>query len=106
MADWTKKKNQLENTLTKKQENNRPAAEVEKAQNALDEHEATKPLQKWILDARESFRDIIKDPQDFTAGELWNTRWMQNKAGYTATLVACGWAGAIIEVTRSFGQEQ
>ena len=29
-----------------------------------------------------------------------------NKAGYTATPVACGWAGAIIEVTRSFGQEQ
>ena len=30
----------------------------------------------------------------------------KNKAGYTATPVACGWAGAIIEVTRSFGQEQ
>ena len=30
----------------------------------------------------------------------------QNKAGYTATEVACGWAGAIFEVTRPFGQEQ
>ena len=30
----------------------------------------------------------------------------KNKAGYTATPVACGWAGAVIEVTRSFGQEQ
>ena len=29
-----------------------------------------------------------------------------NKAGYTATEVACGWAGAIIGVTRPFGQEQ
>ena len=29
-----------------------------------------------------------------------------NKAGYTATKVACGWAGAIFEVTRPFGQEQ
>ena len=29
-----------------------------------------------------------------------------NKAGYTATEVTCGWAGAIFEVTRSFGQEQ
>ena len=29
-----------------------------------------------------------------------------NKAGYTATPVACGWAGAIMEVTRSFGREQ
>ena len=28
------------------------------------------------------------------------------KAGYTAIPVACGWAGAIIEVTPSFGQEQ
>ena len=31
----------------------------------------------------------------------------RNKAGYTATLVACGWAGAMIEkVTGAFGQEQ
>ena len=29
-----------------------------------------------------------------------------NKAGYTATPVACGWAGAVFEVTWSFGQEQ
>ena len=27
-----------------------------------------------------------------------------NKAGYTATEVACGWAGAIFEVTRPFRQ--
>ena len=30
----------------------------------------------------------------------------KNKAGYTATPVACGWAGAIIEVSGAFGQEQ
>ena len=29
-----------------------------------------------------------------------------NKAGYTATLVACGWAGAVLEkVIRVSGQE-
>ena len=28
-----------------------------------------------------------------------------NKAGHTATLVACGWAGAVLEVTRASGQE-
>ena len=28
-----------------------------------------------------------------------------NKAGYTATLVACGWAGAVLEITRASGQE-
>ena len=33
-------------------------------------------------------------------------RWRENKAGNTATPVACGWAGAIFEVTSSFGQEQ
>ena len=27
-----------------------------------------------------------------------------NKAGYTATPVACGWVGAIIEVSGAFGQ--
>ena len=30
----------------------------------------------------------------------------KNKAGYTATPVACRWAGAMFEVTRPFGQEQ
>ena len=34
------------------------------------------------------------------------SQMLSNKAGYTATLVACGWAGTIFEVTRSFGQEQ
>ena len=29
----------------------------------------------------------------------------KNKAGYTTTEVVCGWAGAIFEVTRPFGQE-
>ena len=29
-----------------------------------------------------------------------------NKAGYTATQVACGWAGAIFEVSGAFGQER
>ena len=28
------------------------------------------------------------------------------KSGYTATPVACGWVGAIFEVTIAFGQEQ
>ena len=28
-----------------------------------------------------------------------------NKAGYTATLVACGWAGAVLEVTKASWQD-
>ena len=35
----------------------------------------------------------------------WVT-FVKNKAWYTATPVACGWAGAIIEVSGTFGQEQ
>ena len=31
---------------------------------------------------------------------------LKNKAGYTATPDAYGWAGAVFEVTSSFGQEQ
>ena len=30
----------------------------------------------------------------------------ENKAGYTAIQVACGWAGAVFEVTKAFWQEQ
>ena len=34
------------------------------------------------------------------------SRVQDNKAGYTATLVACGWAGAVLEkVTKASGQE-
>ena len=29
----------------------------------------------------------------------------KKKAGYTATPVACGWAGAVFELTKAFGQE-
>ena len=29
-----------------------------------------------------------------------------NKVRYTATLVACGWTGAVMEVTGAFRQEQ
>ena len=32
---------------------------------------------------------------------------IENKAGYTANLVACGWVGAVLEkVTSAFGQEK
>ena len=31
---------------------------------------------------------------------------IRSKAGYTDTEVACGWAEAVSEVTRPFGQEQ
>ena len=35
-----------------------------------------------------------------------NHSLLKNKAGYTATPVACGWEGAIFEVSGTFGQAQ
>ena len=51
---------------------------------------------------------------DLSVMLLWNFIFLsfsflfftEKNAGYTATPVTCGWAGAIIEVTPSFGQEQ
>ena len=38
---------------------------------------------------------------------VYTQSYKNNKAGYTATLVACGWAGAeIVKVTGAFRQEQ
>ena len=46
-------------------------------------------------------------PQTHTNGaRFFQLLRQSNKDGYTATPVARGWAGAEIEVTRSFGQEQ
>ena len=40
-------------------------------------------------------------------GYFFSPSFLENKAKYTATLVACGWAGAVLEkVTRASGQEQ
>ena len=46
----------------------------------------------------------VKISVEFASLKL-NAELGKNKAGYTATEVACGWAGAIFEVTRPFGQE-
>ena len=44
--------------------------------------------------------------QSRTVGLYSENRSEFNKAGYTATLVACGWAGAVLEkVTRASGQD-
>ena len=51
--------------------------------------------------------ELRQNTDDFQVGRPTATvGWRQNKAGYTATLVACGWAGAVLEkVTRASGQE-
>ena len=38
-------------------------------------------------------------------GQAYCALVIKNKAGYTATKVACGWAGAVFEVTRPLRQE-
>ena len=47
-----------------------------------------------------------ESPYNSASIDTHNWEFDENKAGYTATSVACGWAGAVIEVPRSFGQEQ
>ena len=47
-------------------------------------------------------REWKRDKKEGSIDEKMNN----NKAGYTATEVACGWAGAIFEADRPFGQEQ
>ena len=50
------------------------------------------------------------EKEDEKTTTLFDGKWHfgpmihQIKAGYTATEVACGWAGAIFEVTRPFKQ--
>ena len=36
--------------------------------------------------------------------QVTTSQYYNNKAGYMATPVACGWAGAVSEVTLLFGQ--
>ena len=48
---------------------------------------------------------ILRDHKlnKFTTGGN-TTEMNRNKAGYTATLVACGWAGAVFELLEHFGR--
>ena len=63
------------------------------------------PIKKWKLRKILFVEYLILS--GFGSIHLNTTRIRRNKAGYTATLVACGWAGAVIEkVTGAFGQEQ
>ena len=52
--------------------------------------------------------ELRQNTDDFQVGRPTAiVGWRQSKAGYTATLVACGWAGAVLEkLTRTSGQEQ
>ena len=60
VADWEKKRSLLTSTVTKKKEKNRPEEEIVKAQQKLDEHLASEPERRWMLDARELMRDLEK----------------------------------------------
>ena len=49
---------------------------------------------------------ILGEVRDDTGTKKKDAAMITNKAGYTATLVVCGWAGAVLEmVTRASGQE-
>ena len=49
---------------------------------------------------------LVSQPATRGKKTIWKMEYHENKAGYTATKVACGWAKAIFEFTRPFGQEQ
>ena len=64
----------------------------------------SKPLLNQILQLNTEFKENMIPNNSAMAMD--ETASKQNKAGYTATEGACGWAGAIFEATPSFGQEQ
>ena len=60
-----------------------------------------------------AIRDVFEGASGAAAAALFvgaqtplGHKFSQNKAGYTATPVGCGWAGAIFEVSEAFGQER
>ena len=57
-------------------------------------------------DHEEVWRSRAEETRYHSSSKGLKARTGSNKAGYTATPVACGWAGAMFEVTLSFGQEQ
>ena len=71
------------------------------------DHNRPKTGQKWAIMAKiciSANQFIIK--QIFSSSLTFFGLFVENKARYTATPVACRWVGAVIEVTKSFGQEQ
>ena len=72
-----------------------------------DERKKTKK-EKWRKLKTKQKITITKSKQKKVMEEAKNRIFSEkNKAGYTATPVVCGWAGAVLEkVTRAFGQEQ
>ena len=64
------------------------------------------PVVKLVL-------ELVMQLVTYTFSHPWITHGQRkdallvNKAGYMATQVACGWAGAVLEkLIRAFGQEQ
>ena len=54
----------------------------------------------------EKTKEVEKPKEKNNQQENIRTRRRVNEAGYTATLVACGWAGAVLEkVNRASGQK-
>ena len=63
-------------------------------------------LDSIILFIRVVVAPVLKERMSYKRKGKTEIAYDENKAGYTATPVACGWAGAIIEACGAFGQEQ
>ena len=73
----------------------------------FDWYEVGKLLLLVLNCKRETEADALEVAKKLAAStSLLENPLKKNKARNTATPVACGWAGAIFEVSGTFGQEQ
>ena len=65
------------------------------------------PLQSSLLQQDPGYINCrVKRGREERKKVKFSKHTKKNKAGYTATPVACGWAGAIFEISGAFGQER
>ena len=74
--------------------------------NKIKSHSTLYTPEKKRMKNKKKQKQGRKGKRKRKGSEKRKTGEKRNKAGYTATLVACGWAEAIFEVSGAFGQEQ
>ena len=94
---------EIHKTTTKRREIEPWTRHVDARTNGQN-HEAITVLQKRFTTTSTDQHDLAVR---FTQSKIRDIEIHGNKAGYTATLVACEWAGAVTEkITGVFGQKQ
>ena len=62
--------------------------------------------EREVLHLHLTDKRVILKENGFSFMSKYHHEFLYNKAGYTATPVTVGWAGALFEVSLSFRQEQ